>query len=242
MALQFETTTVPEGLEAHYTAAEDGKFRLNVEGVVPASQVTELKEKVNQFRTTNTELLKKQSALEAMEAILGEGGLKPTEVEKRINDLATTRANTLVEEMKNRYEGQVKDLNDGLSKRTQKLNELQLTNAVVKAASAHGVRSSALEDVQYRASRAFSIDEDGNLKYNQDKLDADGKAYTVDSWLKELAPTATHLFEANQGTGTPKNARTSPGSAKYNNAPANGLDKIQAGLAERKQGAAKRIN
>lgn len=242
MALPFETTTVPEGLEAHYTAADDGKFRLNVEGVVSESEYKQTKDKLNEFRTSNVELLKKQSTLESMEAILGEGGLKPTEVEKRINDLANTRANTLVEEMKARYDAQVAELNDSVEKRSKKLNELQLTNAVTKAAAAHGVRSSALEDVQWRASRAFSIDDEGNLKYNEDKRDADGKEYTVDSWLKSLAGSAVHLFEANQGTGTPKNSRSSVSSAKYNNAPANPLDKLQAGLQTRNQGATKRIN
>jgi len=241
--LKFELNEAPPAeLESFYTPTDSGTFRLQVEGVVPASEYQAEKEKVKQFRATNTELLKKQSTLEAMEGIFGgEGGLKPAEVEKKINTLAQQRADSLVEQMKKAHEDRVKELEGGLSKKAQKLNELQLTAAVAAAAGTNGVKSSALEDVHARAAKAFIIDEDGNLKYKEDKLDADGKPYSVAAWMKDLAPVAPHFFESNQGTGAPKNGRTTS-SVAVNNAPSDPRSDIAAGLANRNSSAVKRIN
>jgi hypothetical protein len=238
--LKYQTNEVPEGLEQYYEDNGDGSFVLKVEGVVSAAEFNEQKNKVKEFREKNTELLKKQSTLDAMEGIFGEGGLKPADIESKINKIAQERAQALADNAVKAAQERVKELETGLNTKTQKLSQLMLGEAVQKAGQKHGVIPTAYDDVLRRAQYDFEVTDDG-LKFKQEKLDAEGKPYTVESWMAEQAQAAPHLFAQSQGTGA---ARPAKSGVVNNNSQRSASELIESGLAQHfnTAGNARRLN
>jgi len=227
--LKMFTESVPEGLENYYTPTEDGKFQLSVEGAVPVQEVETLKNKVKEFRDTNTQLLKDKQKYQDFSQLVG-GDLSPEKFNEKVESLATSRANVLVESMKTNYETKLKELETNYSKTSGRLSELVLNNEVTRVAAEHGVLSSALEDVMLRAKNSFTV-VDGELKFREEKLDAEGKPYTVQSWITEQKGRAPHLFAPSQGTGV---ARPPKGSGvRSPGQQVSGVDRIAAAFAGR---------
>lgn len=202
--LKMITSEVPAGLETYYTATDNGQFRLNVEDAVPSAEVETLKQKNKEFRDNNIALMKDSEKFKSFSQVFGSENVSAEKLQEKIDALAASRVVSLTEQMKTSYDTKVNELNEKLSKSGSKLSELTLGSEVVKAASDHGVISSALEDVQFRAKNAFVVDEEGNVKFKEEKLDANGKSYTPASWMQELRTKAPHLFAPSQGTGATK--------------------------------------
>ena len=139
--------------------------------------------------------------------------------------------------MKNTYEGKVNELSDKLSRVGSKLQELTLGNEVVKAAADHGVISTALEDVVFRAKNAFVVDEEGVVKFKDEKLDSTGKPYTVNGWMQEMKTKAPHLFAPSQGTGAVK----PKGSGARVQETRTAAERIASGLSQLQGGTHKRL-
>ena len=126
-----------------------------------------------------------------------------------------------------------------MDKTGSRLSTLVLDNEVTRVATEHGVLSSALEDVMLRAKNAFIV-VDGEVKFNEEKLDAEGKPYSIQSWIQEQKTRAPHLFAPSQGTG-PKRP-TGLGLKSNPSEKLDPMDRISAAFAARSNGSAKNIN
>jgi hypothetical protein len=213
--LKFKVEAVPEGLESHYKATDNG-FVLDVEGAVDETVVTTIKseltaekKKVDEFRTNNIELKRK------VESKGGQTDDITSLVEQQVAEMKehfTTQLNTLTEE-RNRLSGD--------------LEKVVLSDAVKEAAIKYGVHDGALPDVLSRAKDVFTV-KDGKLAAKTKMVDKEGKPYSVDSWITTLRDNATHLFTPSRGSG----ARGSTGGGPNNESNRSSVDKISAGLSK----------
>lgn len=229
MALKFEVNQVPVGLEEHYKVQDNGTYHLNVEGVISQNEYNKVvednkkvKASVSEFRNNNITL---KSQVETFTSIFGSEGVDPTKINDKINSLAEQRANERTLEMKTNYETKVSELETGLNTTKSRYSELVLGKQVQDAVTKYGVHSSAIEDVLFRANQAFAIVDD-KLVYKSEKLDKDGKAFTIDTWAIELAKSAPHLFAQSQGTGATK----SVGNGINRSVAPTGINRIAQGL------------
>lgn len=215
MSLQFEVTTVPEGLESYYKQA-DGKFVLDVEGAIPTAQftqaqarITELEGKVSEFRTNNISL-KQQLEIAGKQQVDIEALLEPR-----------------VSEMKNNYTSQIETLNSTKAQLEQHLERVLLSDGVKEAAIKYGVLETALPDVISRARETFTV-VDGQVTSRTKAVDKEGKPVTVNSWLAGLTESASHLFAQSRGAGAQR-----PVSGVTTKPTLSPTDKIAAGLSKR---------
>lgn len=204
--IDFETDNVPEGMENLYTKDEtSGKFRLNVKGVVPETEVQELRKKNKEFRDSNITLKQQLEKLSDFEAVMGaKEGTGADGVKETIEKLLQSRT----QEMKSKYESDLTETKKALAERDALLEELLLTNAVKTAAMSHGVATTAVDDVVFRAKGKFKV-VDGKLKPTTAEGDSEGNPLTVDSFVAGLKNSAPHLFPQNQGTGMFQRSRNS---------------------------------
>ena len=216
MALQYEVTEVPAGLEAYYKEA-DGKFVLDVEDVVPKAQFTqiqtraqELESKVTEFRTNNI-ALKQQVESVGKQTVDVEALLEPR-----------------VAEMKQNYSSQIEALNTTKTQLEQHLERVLLSDGVKEAAIKHGVLDTALPDVIARARETFTI-KDGVAVSKSKAMDKEGKPLSIQSWITGLTETASHLFAPSRGTGAQR-----PVSGVSQKPTMSAMDKISSGLANKR--------
>ena len=145
---------VDQTVASLYEKQEDGKFRLNVEGAVP-------REKLDEFRNTNIELLKKVDAFKGVDV------KKYSELlalEKRVTDKELVDAGKVdevvqgrISQMKTEHEGVVGQLNEQLGIANRQLESLLIDSAVRVKALESGVLPTAVDDVMLRAKTAFKI-------------------------------------------------------------------------------------
>jgi hypothetical protein len=230
--LKMIEQVVPVGLETYYEPTDTGAFRLKVVDAVPLAEVETLKQKNKEFRDTNINLLKENEKYKGFSQVFGSENVSADKLQERIDALANARVGTLTEQMKTTYESKYSELGDKLTKASSKLQELTLGNEVVKAAADHGVISTALEDVVFRAKNAFVVNEEGTVKFKEEKLDSTGKPYSVASWMQEMKTKAPHLFAPSQGT---------KGSGVRVNETRSAAEKIASGLSLLHGGSAKRL-
>ena len=216
MALQYEVTAVPEGLESYYKEA-DGKFVLDVEGVVPAAQYThvqsrvqELDSKVAEFRTNNI----------ALKQQLETAGKSQVDIDALLEPR--------IEEMKKNYVSQIETLNTTKTSLEQHLERVLLSDGVKEAAIKYGVLETALPDVISRARETFTV-KDGQVVSRNKAVDKEGKPLSVTSWITGLTETASHLFAPSRGSGAQR--PVSGVSQKPSMSP---VDKIAAGLSQKR--------
>jgi hypothetical protein len=235
--LKMIEQTVPVGLEQYYEATDSGAFRLKVVDAVPVAEVETLKQKNKEFRDSNIALMKDNEKYKGFSQVFGSENVSAEKLQERIDALANARVGTLTENLKTTYESKYSELGDKLTKASSKLQELTLGNEVVKAAADHGVISTALEDVVFRAKNAFVVNEDGVVKFKEEKLDSTGKPYSVSSWMQEMKSKAPHLFAPSQGTGAAK----PKGSGVRVNETRSAAEKIASGLSLLQGGSVKRL-
>ena len=216
MTLQYEVTEVPAGLEAHYKQV-DGKYVLDVEGVVPQTQfaqvqtrATELESKVAEFRTNNISL--KQQ--------LENAGKQQVDIDALLEPR--------VAEMKQNYTSQIETLNTTKAQLEQHLERVLLSDGVKDAAIKYGVLETALPDVIARARETFTI-KDGVATPKTKQVDKEGKPLTVQGWITSLTESAPHLFAPSRGTGAQR-----PVSGVTQKPSMSPVDKIAAGLANKR--------
>lgn len=194
-----------EGLDQQvatmYEKQDDGKFRLNVEGAVP-------REKLDEFRNTNIELLKKVEGFKGIDVKKYSDLLA---LEKRVTDKELVDAGKVdevvqsrISQMKTEHEGAVGQLNEQLSIANRQLETLLIDSAVRVKALESGVLPTAVDDVMLRAKTAFKIVEgravphsDGKVVYGKDGVNP----MSVEEWIGGLSKAAPHLFGSTQGGG-----------------------------------------
>jgi len=215
MALQYEATAVPEELQQFYKEV-DGKYVLDVEGVVPSSQyqqvqtrLQELDGKVAEFRTNNI----------ALKQQLESAGKQTVDVEALLEPR--------IGEMKANYTQQIETLTKTKSQLEQHLERVLLSDSVKDAAIKHGVLETALPDVLNRARETFVV-RDGVAVSKDKAKDKEGKDLTVQGWILGLTETASHLFAPSRGSGAQR-----PVSGVTQQPTMSSVDKIAAGLAKK---------
>lgn len=204
----------------------DGKFYLQVDGVVS-------KDKLDEFRNNNITLAKKLDAfkdvdpekyrtLVEMEAKGKFNGKTPAEVDALITERVTN--------MKNEYEGKIGSLSTERDTLSSQLSVLLVDNVIREAASKAGVTGSAVDDILLRGKATFKLvdgvatphDSRGNIVYGRDGT----TPMTPADWVANLKKDAPHLFPQSQGGGAPgSRAGAAPNAANLSS-----TQKISAGL------------
>lgn len=205
---------VPEALRSLYVE-KDGKFLLDVEGVVP-------KERLDEFRTTNVNLLKERDALKAQvekykdidpeKARTALTQLQKIEegkllTEGKLDEVVTKRT----EAMRAEYENQIKALKtaqtsvvgerDTLS---GQLSKLLIDGSAREIALKLGARPEALPFILLKSAAEWQMKDgkptpikDGNLVYGKDGQ----TPITMEEWVGGLATEAAYLFKDSNGGG-----------------------------------------
>lgn len=236
--LKLVTNEVPVGLETYYAPIEGGQFRLQVDDAVHVSEHEALKQKNKEFRENNINLLKENEKYKGFSTLVGSDSLTPDKFQEKIESLAQSRITSLTEQMKNNYETKIKELSDVATRSSSKLSELVLGSEVTKAATEHGVLGSALEDVLFRAKNAFDVKE-GSIKFKEEKLDAQGRPYTLSTWMQEVKTKAPHLFAPSQGTGAMRTSK--PTTTRMATDSRSAVEKLSAGLSQLNGASVKKL-
>ena len=173
-----------------------------------------LKTKLDEFRSNNVTLLKKQEELETKfngidldsynDMIQQARDLKDKKLidEGKIDELLEERTKSMREEHNNALEG----MKGEQSSLTKKLEHLLIDNAVRDSALKAGVVDTAIDDVVLRSQSIFSVkegqavphDKDGNIIFGNGNSDP----MSVNEWVKGLTESAPHLFNASTGSGS----------------------------------------
>lgn len=229
MALKYMVESI-EGLEANiaslYEKTEDGKFRLDVEGAVP-------REKLDEFRNTNIELLKKVDTFKGVDV---QKYTKLLDLEKKVNESQLVDAGkvdeavqTRIASMKTEYDGTVNELKGKLDVSNRQLEGLLIDSAVRVKALESGVLPTAVDDVMLRAKMSFRIVDGRAVPHDSDSKPVYGKdgvnPMSVDEWITNLSKQAPHLFGSTQGGG----ARGTPGG-RQTASKMTSIQKIASGL------------
>lgn len=193
MALAYELTEAPGAEVAGFYKEVDGKYVLDVEGVVPSTKYKEAETKLSEFRNNNITL--KQQLEKATQTPLTGTPVQQIDVEAAIE--------SRIGEMKSHFTTQVTTLETEKKQLAEHLERVVLSDSVKEAALKYGVHESALPDVLNRAKDTFTV-VDGKAVSRSKAVDKDGKPLEVSSWIHNLAETAPHLFAPSRGSGAQK--------------------------------------
>ena len=206
MALQPVVDTidsVPEPLRTAYVE-RDGKFHLDVEGLVP-------KAKLDEFRETNIARSRELDALRQRY-----DGVDPDKFREYETRAAKERDKRLIDagKMDELIEARVGAMRtdhkmalDGIASENktlkQRLESLLVDGALRDAAAKAGVRPGAVDDVLLRGRMVFRVEGDKAIAYDGDKAmyGKSGDPVSVSEWIEGLSQKAAHLFEPSNGSG-----------------------------------------
>jgi len=201
---------VPEPARPLY-AEKDGKFHLQVEGLVP-------KARVDEFRDNNLALKRQIDELTARF-----DGIDPEVARKLAAEQAKLRDKQLIEagkvdellaertgKMKNDFEAALKTERETAQTLKTQLESLLIDGAIRDAATKAGVRATAVDDVLLRGRQTFRVVDGKAVPMEGDKpiFGRAGEVMDVQEWVMGLTERAPHLFEPSQGAG----ARGAPGA------------------------------
>jgi hypothetical protein len=224
MALQTVVDSLEgmaEAVAAEYTAGDDGKFYLGLEGAprgfTANGDVAELNTKLEEFRTNNRQLNREleaerdkakafegidpdeaRKALETKTDLKAKGVNKADDIEALL-ERATAKA---IEPLKAQVDALTAD-NEG---KASALAKSELGKALAGAAATAHVADEALDDFVARGEKVFSyrdgavvaVDENGAPVFNPEKP---AERLTPASWAANLTSSAPHLFRPNSGGG-----------------------------------------
>ena len=200
---------------------EGEEFHLDVEGMVPKSQLDE-------FRETNRGLHKQVEDLTAgLKKFEGVDLKKWTDLQEterkvkdkqlidagKIDDLIASRLEPIKKEFQTQLDTE-KKRNEQLSGR---LETMQIDDQLTKLGTTKGLRPSAIEDMIARGRRVFKLQDGKVVAVGQDGatlLTKQGEPMTMDRWVEQLSSDAPHLFQASTGSGAPPNQPSNQNGAK----------------------------
>lgn len=217
---------IDESTAKLYTKTSDGKFVLDVEGMVPKS-------KLDEFRDTNVKLMKDMEKFKDIDPVkyreLAETHRKIQEkewIEKgEIDKVVEQRVATMKGDLESKI-NEYKSSNESMAKQ---LDSLLIDNEVRSAAIKSGVRPSAVDDVLLRARAVFKVqngvatpfDSKGQVIYGKDG----SNPMAINDWVGSLKQSADHLFQGSNGGGA-----QGGGAGVSNGANLSSVQKIAAGL------------
>jgi len=221
---------VAEALRPEYTEREDGKFVLKVDGEHPATataistantRIQELTGKVDEFRGTNTRLLKGvgadniEAAIARLDAL---SGIDPAEVAELKAKVASLKEKgvTKPEDFAAIVAREVQKVSETLNKRIdasenkakeadQALATEKLRGTLTQAGIKAGVADSALDDFLARGMATFkvidgqvtAVREDGGPRFSEKTA---GQPLSPEEYAAGLQKTAGHLFKSTDGS------------------------------------------
>ncbi len=214
---------IPEALAALYVE-EDGKWVLEVEGMVPSDDLAALRTKVDDFRTNNITLAEKLKAFDGKKVLTQEQVEefdRLADQEQNIKDKKLIDAGKLdellasrTEKMRSDFSAQITSLQESLvttkeisAKHEGRLSSVLVESEVSKILSASGNRpiQGALSDIYSRAGATWKVNVEGKLEALNAKGEpiygGEANPLTLDEWLVQTDKDAPYLFEANKGTG-----------------------------------------
>lgn len=219
---------VSEEVRKFYKKNAEGKYQLDVDGVVA-------KERLDEFRENNISM---KQQLDALKDIDPKRYQELLALDQKVREKQLIEAGKIdelvdgrVKAMREENSKVVKGLKEELSIATRQLETLLIDNAVKSAAIAAGVLPAAIDDVVLRAKNVFSLekglpvmkDAKGEIVYGED-----GKnPMSVADWTKGLVKSAPHLFQGSQGSG----ATGGKGGQPTGGGNMTAVQKIEAGLA-----------
>lgn len=219
MPLPFTTDSlddIDEDLHGHYIE-EDGKFRLNVAGYEePSGLKSALQKERENAKSLKRQLSEMQSKLTEIDGVdlgavkdLLDRAHKDQEAkmiaEGRIDEVLNKRTENLRRDYEKQLEFE-KERAQKASDFAERFRERVLADAIRKAAIDAGVHAHAQEDVIYRASSMFKLNEDGNPV----ALDGEGSVIigrdgdsplTPSEWLESIKENTPHWYPQAQGAG-----------------------------------------
>ena len=191
---------IPEALKDAYVE-KDGRFVLQVEGMVDADRLKEfrdenirLKQEMEKFRDVDPA---KYAELRAKEKDLEDGKL----IKKDGFDAAVQQR---VAEAKAAAEKALADANRKAEEAMAQLQKQQMAIALRDAGAKYGLRKEAAADLELRGTTTLKL-VDGKLIAHDVSgtplYDADANPMTHEKWVEKLTKEAPHLFEPSQGAG-----------------------------------------
>lgn len=224
---------VPEALRAVY-AESNGKFFLQVDGMVPKSRLDE-------FRNNNVQLLKERDEL--TQKVKAFGDITPEEIaelrknnagksKEEIDEIVKTEIEKRVGKMREDYEGKLAEASKTISERNNQLSRLLIDNELTAAAARLGIRAEAMPDVVLRGRSTFVVEngrpvaktEAGEIVYGKDGT----TPLSVSDWLAERVSDAPHWFNPSNGSGARGNNGSGGGAPNSQSPTARGRDKMRA--------------
>ena len=221
-----DVSGLPEAVAKEYIKGDDGKYRLDVTGMVPSSKLVEfrdnnisLKQQLEAFNGVDPA---KYKELQNIEKQLKESKLVDA---GKIDELVSSR----VESMKTSHLSEISDRDKKLEIANRQLETLLIDSSVRAAAATASVLPTAVDDILLRAKSVFKIvdgqavpvNSNGQTIYGQDGVNP----MSVSEWIKGVSKSAPHLFAGSQGGGA--GGSRSSSSKSQNMSP---LQKIQSGL------------
>lgn len=217
---------VPEVARDLYVQ-KDGKYHLAIDGLVPASKLSE-------FRDNNISLANQVKELTERYDGIDPEAWKDMQVQaRRIRDKELVEAGKF-EELYSERIGPMKTAHDRelAAERTEKtklqstLEGLLIDGAIRDAAAKSGVRSTAIDDVLLRGRSAFKVVDGKAVPMDGDKqiFGKDAEVMSVNEWIEGLTERAPHLFEPSQGSGSKGNGGGGGGAKTMTRATFNALD------------------
>ena len=194
---------VEEAFRGLYEKHTDGAYYLSVDGAVS-------KDKLDEFRTNNVDLLKKLEAFKDVDPAKISDLLENERkiAEKKLIDAGDIEGlvNQRVASMKQAHQVELDKLTKDLSTSNRQLEVLVIDNAVREQATKLGVAPTAVDDVLLRAKTVFKVenglpvakDATGNTIYGTDGQTSMG----IGDWIGGLKTGAPHLFGQSSGSGS----------------------------------------
>lgn len=223
---------VDESIAKLYAKGADGKYHLEVDGMVS-------KDKLDEFRTKNIALMKDMEKFKDVDPVkyreLAEQHRKIQEKEwidaGEIEKVVEQR----VANMRGDYETQITTVKASNEAMSRQLEGLLIDNEVRAAATKLGVRASAVDDVLLRAKAVYRVkdgiatpvDSKGQIIYGKDGT----SPMAVTDWVGSLKQSAEHLFQTSSGGGASGSGSGGGGGANLSS-----VQKIAAGLAALNKG------
>lgn len=216
---------IPEALADLYKE-KDGKWLLEVDGMVASDELTSIKTRLDDFRANNIGLTEKlkafdgkkvltQDEVDEFERLAGqEQSIKDKKLidAGKLDELLASRT----DKMRTDFEAQITSLNESLvsTKELAAVHEGRLSKVLVQSEVGQLLSSSgnrpiqgALSDLFSRAEQVWKVNGEGKLVALNSKGEqvygTEANPLTLDEWLVQTVKDAPYLFEANKGSEAP---------------------------------------
>jgi hypothetical protein len=226
LTTKAEADALPESLKSEYTE-RDGKWFLNVDGMVTKTEHDELKVKLGEFRDNNKTLFEENKDLKAikdkvkgindLDAYIAEHATLKTQV-----DDFKKKGITGTSDLDAAIAAAVKPIKDSLAAAEtarldaeKRVNESRFRELITADATKAGVKPQSIRHVLREAEEKFeykngAVVPKAGVKHPTEPL----KDYTPTDWLGDLAKSDEYLFGDSTGGGATGGRGTPPKDVK----------------------------